>query len=156
MTGMEGLLDWFAASRELAAADGRRDLQDARLRALPREDIFFYVKTIDNTRVRCVEARRDWLGSALASACVLLLAMSLIVAVTPACVVRVYDAQIEQLKRQREARLNGLRMLLAERARLLSPENLEQYAGDHFVTPSPEGTVIAAPGRGDVARLGKR
>lgn len=156
MTSLGALLDWFAAGKELAAAEGRRNLQDARLRALPREDIFLYVKPIDNSRVRCVEARSEWLSSAAASLSVLLVAMSFIIALAPSSIVRLCNHRIEELKQEEAALLNQYRALWAEEAELLSPDKLEQYAGERFVTPSPKDMVYAPPARQDVARLGGR
>ncbi|MCS7043434.1 MAG: hypothetical protein N2036_02225 [Bryobacteraceae bacterium] len=156
MTGLGALLDWFAASKELAAAEGRRDLQDARLRALPREEIFLYVKPIDNTRVRCVEARSEWLSSAVATLCVLLIAGSFMLALAPSSIIWLCNHRIEELKQERAALLNEYRALRAEEAALLSPEKLEQYAGERFVNPSPKDMVYAPPPKADVAKLGRR
>ncbi len=156
MTGLGALLDWFAASKELAAAEDRRNLEDARLRALPREDIFLYVKPIDNSRVRCVEARSEWLSSAAASLCVLLVAVSFIIALAPSSIIWLCNHRIEELKQEQAVLLNEYRALRAEEAALLSPERLEQYAGERFVNPSPRDMVYAPPARQDVARLGGR
>ena len=156
MTGLGALLDWFAAGKELAAAEGRRHLHDARLRALPREDIFLYVKPIDNTRVRCVEARGEWLASAAASISVLLVAMSFLIALFPTTVTWMCRYKMEEFRRQQALLLNEHRALRAQEAELLSPEKLKEYAGERFVDPSPKDMIYAPPSRGDVARLDGR
>lgn len=156
MTGLGALLDWFAAGKELAAAEGRRGLQDARLRALPREDIFLYVKPIDNSRVKCVEARSEWLSSAAAAVCVVLLALSFIIALAPSSIIRLCNHRMEELTQEEGMLVNRLRVLRAEEAELLSPAKLQEYAGERFVTPSPKEMVYAPPARDDVARLGGR
>lgn len=156
MTGLGALVEWFAAGRDLAAADGRRNLQDARLRALPREDIFLYVKCIDNSRVRCVEARSEWISSAAAALSVILLAVSFIILLAPASISRLCQYRMEQLKLEKAELLNENRILRAEEAEILSPDRLQQQAGERFVAPSPKDLVFAPPAREEVARLGGR
>ncbi len=156
MTGLEALLDWFAAGREAAAADARREYCGARLRALPREEIFLYVKTIDNSRVRALPQRSDVMAGVLTAAVACLAALCLIAVIFPPTTTLALSHQIEALKHERAALLNELRELRSVEAGLRSAESLEQYAGERFIAPPPKALVYAPPARATVASLESR
>jgi len=146
MKSLEAMLDWFAAGREAVAAQGRRELQEARLRALPREEIFLYVKPIDNTRVRCVEARQEWVSSAAAVLFALMSALGVIAALAPSSVIWLCSHRIEELKQQRDDLLNRQRIVISREAELKSPPKLDEYSvGNHFVPPPPDAVVFVPP-----------
>ncbi|MEJ5368262.1 MAG: hypothetical protein WHT08_08100 [Bryobacteraceae bacterium] len=153
MSGLEALLDWFAAGKEAVASAERREECDARLRALPREELFLYVKPIDNSRVPCVAHRRqvaEWVATSMAAAAGALILMATLM--VPAMSFRM-SHQLESLKQERAALLNELRALRSEEAQLRSAEKLEQYAGERFVAPPPGAVVYAPPAKSTVAAL---
>ncbi len=153
MSGLEALLDWFAAGREAVASAERRAECDARLRALPREELFLYVKPIDNSRVPCVAHRRqvaEWVATGVAAT---LGALVLMAGIGASMASLRMSHQLESLKQERAALLNELRALRSEEAQLRSAEKLEQYAGERFVAPAPKALVYAPPAKSTVAAL---
>lgn len=156
MSGLEALMDWFAAGREAAAADTGREPCDARLRTLPREEIFLYVKPIDNSRVRCVAHRSEVLAGTVTAAAMLLAALCVIAVLLPPSSMLAMSHEMESLKQERAALLNELRDLRSQEASLRSAERLEQYAGERFVAPSPKALVYAPPAKSTVAALETR
>jgi hypothetical protein len=146
MKSLDALLDWCAAGKEAAEARGRRELHEARLRALPREEIFLYVKPIDNTRVRCLEARHELASSAAASLVTLALVIGLIAALAPSSVVLLCSHRIEELKQERDALLNRQRIAISREAELVSPPKLHEYSAEkHFIAPPPQALVFVPP-----------
>lgn len=156
MSGMEALLDWFAAGREAAAEKERRAACDARLRALPREEIFLYVKPIDNSQVRCVARRGDWMSGAATAAVFIAAALCIVAAIVPQTTTLAISHRIELLKEERAALLNELRRLRSEEAALRSAERLEQIAGERFIAPPAKAMIYAPPAKGTVASLDAR
>lgn len=156
MSGLEALLDWFAAGREAAEENERSPVCDARLRALPREEIFLYVKPIDNTHVRCVARRGEWISGATTAAVFLVAALCIIAAIVPPTSVLAIGHRIEMLKEERATLLNELRLLRSEEASLKSTEKLEQYAGERFIAPPAKALVYAPPAKSTVASLDAR
>lgn len=156
MSGLEALLDWFAAGREAAEESDRSAVLDARLRALPREEIFLYVKPIDNTQVRCVARRTEWTPGAMTAAVFLVAALCIIAAIVPSTTTMAINHRIEKLKEEKAVYLNDLRRLRSEEAELRSAERLEQYAGERFIAPPAKALVYAPPAKSTVASLGAR
>lgn len=156
MSGMEALLDWFAAGREAAQERERGAAEDARLRALPREEIFLYVKPIDNTQVRCVARRGEWMSGAMTAAVFLVAALCIVAAIVPQTTVLAISHRIEALKEERASLLNEMRRLRSEEASLKSGEKLNQYAGDLFIPPPAKALVYAPPAKPTVASLEAR
>jgi hypothetical protein len=156
MSGLEALLDWFAAGKEAAVESERGGVSEAKLRALPREEIFLYVKPIDNSQVRCVARRSEWMSGAMTAAVFLLAALCIIAVIVPQTTVMAISHRIETLKEERAQLLNELRELRSEEAKLRSAEQLEQYAGERFIAPPAKALVYAPPAKSTVASLGAR
>ena len=121
-----------------AASAGTR----AWVRPFPNEDIFFYVKRIDNSRVvRAADpqARQDcWklIGSVVAAA-VLLIAVLL-----PGAYGLLAGYQIETLRQEANRLVNERASLELEEAKLLSPARMEELARmQQFVDPAPQKVV---------------
>jgi hypothetical protein len=155
MSGLEALLDWFAAGKEAAAAERQAEC-DARLRTLPREEIFLYVKPIDNSRVPCVAHRGEVMSWVMTAVVVVLGAMALTAAILPSMSSLTTSHRLESLKQERAELLNELRELRSQEAGLRSAEQLEQYAGERFVAPAPKSLVFAPPTKSTVAALEAR
>ncbi|MEN6535141.1 MAG: hypothetical protein ABFD60_16440 [Bryobacteraceae bacterium] len=129
------------------AADVRRvRLEAYRLRALPNEDVYFYRKAIDNSRLvresnpqanaRCFRV------IATTSALTLLL----LVLLWPKAYGIIAGYQIESLKSQQQKLLVEQRALEIKEATLLSPERLEEMAKyQQFIDPAPGQVVHLNP-----------
>jgi hypothetical protein len=112
------------------------------LRALPNEDVFFYAKRIDNSRVvRQSDPRAPgecW--SAIAMACVLVALLTSVLA--PAGMSILAGYKLEALKLEERRLLDERRVLEVEEAALLSPARLEELAKrQQLVNPSPDQVV---------------
>jgi cell division protein FtsL len=120
-----------------------------RLRALPNEDVFFYCKRIDNSRVvREPDPRAGsqcW--STIGVACVV---AALLVSVLIPGVANVFAGyQLQALKQEEQRLLNEQRVLDVQEAALVSRERLEALARSRDLrTPAP-GQVIRLDPRGD-------
>jgi len=113
-----------------------------RLRALPNEDIFFYRKRVDNSRlVREPDPRaKTECWSAIGAVCAL--AAVLITSFVPSVAGITAGYQIEALKQERQRLLNERRSLEVELARQVGPERLEQLAKDQNMgSPKPDQVV---------------
>jgi hypothetical protein len=148
MTSLAGLYDWLVAGKAATAADQGEDSPDYRLRALPREDILLFVKEIDNERVAAVRDTRDWFASVSMVAGVLVTSLLLISILLPGGYQLLASRRVDTLHQQREQLINQLRMLRVEEARMLSPQRMEESAGDRYVAPSPDTVVHIVPTAG--------
>ena len=130
----------LAASRTMAAP--RTMDSGTRLRAFANEDIFLFVKHIDNSRVvRAADpqaGRRAWKAIGTMGAAVMLIIFVLM----PSAYGRLAGYQIEQLRLEGE-KLSAQRAQLELReAALLSPERMLELARQQqFVDPSPDHVV---------------
>jgi len=111
------------------------------LRALPNEDVFFYSKTIDNSRVvreAGPRSRTEW--SAIGAAC--LVAALLVSMLVPSVGSIMAGYKLQALKQEHQRLLDEQSVLELAEARLLNPARLEQLAKDQqLVAPAP-GQVI--------------
>lgn len=121
------------------------------LRALPQEDVFFYCKKIDNTRlVREADPQaRGACWSAIGAACVALLLLTSVLAPSVAGTLAGY--KLESLRADEQHLLNQRRVLELQEAELLRPDRLEKLAkGQHMVTPV-SGQVIHLDSKSDAS-----
>jgi len=112
------------------------------LRALPNEDIFFYTKRVDNSRlVREPDPRaKSECWSTIGAVCAV--AAVLITSLVPGVAGITAGYQVEALKQERARLINERRGLEVEEAKLRGPERLEQLARDqHMVSPKPDQIV---------------
>jgi len=112
------------------------------LRPLPNEDIYFYTKRVDNSRlVREADPKAKaecW--STIGAVCAV--AVVLITSLAPSVAGITAGYQIQVLKLERQRLLDERRGLEVDEARLLGPERLEQLAKDQrMVSPKPEQVV---------------
>src|SRR5258708_29812235 len=136
-----------------AVTQGSRAVtDDFKLRALPNEDVYFFVKRIDNTRVvREADPRaraRSW--KFLGAAC--LSAAGLIGALLPSAYGLMAGYQLNTLQ-QEHSRLETERSTLEmKEAELLSPARLQELAKQQqFIDPTPDRTVYLTPKDGSFA-----
>ena len=131
-----------------------------RLRAFPNEDVFLYVKHIDNSRVvRAADpesGRSAWraIGTMAAAVIVVLLVLM------PSAYGRLAGYQIERLRQESEKLAAQRAQLELREAALLSPERMQELArAQQFIDPAPDQVVrldetgqdefatVAAPGQ---------
>ncbi len=124
-----------------------------RLRALPSEDVYFFQKRIDNSRVvreaDPAAGKKCWRAVSMS----FIAALALVVLMLPNALSMMAGYQIHSLERERERLINDRSRLELEEASLLSPERLEQWARElKMVDPAPERVVYLAPaGEGSLA-----
>ena len=124
----------------------------ARVPAFANDDIYFFVKRIDNTRVvRAAdpEARGNcWklIGSVVAAA------VLLVTVLLPSAYGLLAGYQIQSLRREGQ-RLSAEQASLETReAQLLSPERMDELARmQHFIDPAPESVVYLDSEGGSLA-----
>lgn len=123
-----------------------RPVDEYRLRALANEDVFLYVKSIDNSRVvREADPQAAgicWRFLLTGGFSVLLLAGLLV----PSTLELLAGYQAESLKTERQHLLEEKRQLDSQVAGLLSPARLEQLAQQQqFESPTPDRVVYLNP-----------
>ena len=127
----------------------RRERDPFQLRALPHEDVFFYSKKIDNSRlVREDDPKgRGKCWTAIGAACaVLALVTSVLV---PSVAGTLAGYKLESLRGEQQRLLNERRFLDLEEAELLSPSRLEALAKRQNLTTPGNGQVVRLEGKAD-------
>jgi cell division protein FtsL len=123
-------------------APARGDRDSFQLRALPLQDVIFYCKKIDNSRlVREADPKsRGACWSAIAGAA-LIVAM-LTGAMAPAVKIKLAGYRLEALRSEERRLVDERKALELEEAELLNPARLERLArNQNLVTPSSEQVV---------------
>lgn len=121
------------------------------LRALPQEDVFFFAKKIDNSRlVREPDPQaRGTCWNVIGAACVTVVALGMVMA--PKVTGTMEGYKLESLRAEEQRLLDERRALDLQEAQLLSPERLEKLAkGQNLVTPG-SGQVFHLETRPDGA-----
>jgi len=143
---MATLATFFKRSDAVAVTMGRPETIRAQsdpfmLRALPNDDIYFYAKKIDNSRVvrQADPAAGSECWSAVGAAGILLLLGASIIAPHAGAVLEGY--KLEALRQERVTLINERRDLDVHEAELLSPERLNALATKHGLT-SPVGDQV--------------
>ena len=119
------------------------------LRPLPQEDVFFYSKKIDNSRlVRESDPKsRGACWSAIGAACVLVVLLTSSFAPSVATTIAGY--KLEALRAEERRLLNERRGLELQEAELLRPDRLEALAKhQNLVTPG-NSQMVRLEGRSD-------
>jgi len=115
---------------------------DEPVRSFPNEDIYFFAKRIDNTRVvreADPEARKAcWqLIGSVAAAVVLLIAVLM-----PSAYGLLAGYQVQSLRQERQRLVTEQSSLEVQESRLLSPARMEELAREQqFVDPAPQKVV---------------
>ena len=114
------------------------------LRGMPADDIYFFCKRIDNSRlVRQADPKtRTDCWSTIATACILAITLGTVVSPRIGGVLSGY--QMERLKTEKRELLDRRRTLEIQEARMLSPSRLGELA---------ERQQLAAPGAGQEVHL---
>lgn len=132
--------DGVAAGREVRAGLSRRS---AAVRPLPMEDLCFFAKSIDNSRlVRVVDPRspRECLGLVACLSAVFLLAVLYIV---PSLLLLRAGYRVETLKKENDALVESNRQLQVKEAELRDPQRIYSIARGKLglSEPAPEQVV---------------
>ena len=109
------------------------------LRSLPQEDVFFFAKKIDNSRlVREPDPKaRGACWNVIGAACLGVIAFGVVMA--PQVATKMEGYKLEALRNEEQRLLDERRALDLQEAQLLSPERLEKLAkGQNLVTPAPD------------------
>lgn len=137
-----------APIRQVERADSEH-----RLRELPNEDVFFFVKRVDNSRlVREADPRaRHQCWSAIGAACALVAVVTTIL--MPGVANTMAGYKISELKAEEQRLLDERRVLDLEEARLVSPVRLQELARQRELgAPAPDQVVHLNPaGDGSLA-----
>ena len=151
MATLTNIFDWIAAaggSREAAGAQVRfgGDDQAYRLRSLPNEDVHFWVREIDNSRVM-PQADPKSTGvcvKLMVSACLTVLLFFGVLVPTACNILAGY--RINALEKQRELLLRDQYELELQEARLLSPARLAELGRiQQLVDPAPQTAIALGP-----------
>jgi hypothetical protein len=116
--------------------------RDNRLRALPYEDVYFFCKKQDNSKlVREADPRaRGACWKAIGAACLTLAFLGGVL--VPSIANTVAGYKLESLKVEAQNLADERRALELQEAQLLSPERLDRLAqGQHLVSPSASQVV---------------
>jgi hypothetical protein len=119
----------------------RAESDPFRLRALPNDDVFLYLKMVDNSRiVRAADPRESGHAWSVMSAAAVLLVIGASV-VTPKAITILDGYKLEKLKVDNQSLIDRKRELAAREASLLSPERLNEAAKAQRLT-SPASSQI--------------
>lgn len=127
------------------------------LRAVPNEDVYFFVKRLDNARVvrqaDPMARARDWKmvgGAGFAAICIIGMLL-------PSAYGLMAGYQLSSLKQEQQLLVTERARLDMEEARLISPERLRELARiQDFVDPPPDRTVYATPKNDQSLALNRR
>jgi cell division protein FtsL len=147
MATLPAFLKRTEALRQNKTEDARPQVARAvkcssQLRALPQDDVFFYCKKIDNSRLvreADPQARGDcW--SAIGAACVILALLTGVAA--PSVTNTMEGYKLESLRAEYQRLLDEKRTLQLEEAELLSPGRLEELAKKQNLVTPQSGQVV--------------
>ena len=148
MATMPAFLGKAADARVMptAAAAARPAKDPCRLRALPLDDVLFYSKRIDNSRlVRAADPRaRGACWSAVGAAGMLLLLLT--GALAPSLAGRLEGYRLESLKGEERRLTDERRTLELQEAELLSPDRLATVAKRQNLEAPKAGQVVHLDG----------
>jgi hypothetical protein len=116
------------------------------LRPLPNDDVYFFVKRIDNSRVvrKADPKARKQSWKARGASC--LAAAGLIATLLPSAYGLMANYQLHQLRQEHERLMGEQSRLELQEATLVSPERLQRLAKDEgFTDPTPDHTIYLTP-----------
>jgi hypothetical protein len=121
------------------------------LRALPNDDVYFYCKRIDNSRlVRQADPQtKGQCWSAIGAACVLAVLSGSVMAPKVASVIAGY--KVQELRQEKSELLEQRRNLDVEEATLLSPGRLDLLAQKQKLDRPTAGQLVHLQPRGEGA-----
>src|SRR5262249_43471227 len=125
-----------------SSVNSRRRRDPFRLRPLPQEDVFFFCKQIDNSRLdREPDPKsRGVTWSTIGAACVAVVALAS--ATFPALSSTLAGYKLEALRAEQRHLVEERRTLEFEEALALSPDRVRVLAHRHNLVPPVDGQVI--------------
>lgn len=122
-----------------------------KLRALPNDDVYFFVKRIDNSRVvrQADPLAKGQCMSAIGATCVLAVLAGSVMAPKLGSVLAGY--KIQQLKQEQATLHEERRGLEVEEATLMSPSRLDELAQQQKLSRPVAGQVVHLQPSGDGA-----
>lgn len=125
------------------------ELAQFKLRALPNDDVYFFVKRVDNSRLvrQADPTAKGQCWSAIGAACVLAALAASVMA--PQVGARLLGYKIEKLRAERTTLIQEIKMLDVQEASLLSPSRLDVIAEKQKLTSPRSGQVVHLPPKGD-------
>ncbi len=151
-SGADGRISSSADSRPVST---RRKRDPYRLRPLPQEDVFFFCKQIDNSRLdREPDPKsRGVTWSTIGAACVAVVALA--AATFPALSSTLAGYKLEALRAEQRRLVEERRTLEFEEAIALSPDRVRVLAQKHNLVPPSDGQVIHLDGNADAVAMVK-
>ncbi len=150
-------LGFLEASQPEQPARGSAERDLCQLRALPHEDVYFYCKRIDNSRlVREPDPQaRGACWSTIGAALGILVLLTGVLAPSAANTLAGY--RLQELRTEERRLMDERRSLELQEAELLSPERLARYAKElDLAAPSPDQVVrLDGKAEGAVAMVKK-
>jgi cell division protein FtsL len=142
---------FFEASEQQQPARGPAERDLCQLRALPHEDVYFYCKWIDNSRlVREADPRaRGACWSTIGAALAILVLLTGVLA--PSAANTLAGRRLQELRGEERRLLDERRSLELQEAELLSPERLERYAKERDLNAPSPNQVVRLDGKGEGA-----
>jgi hypothetical protein len=126
-----------------------RDL--CRLRELPHEDVYFYCKKIDNSRL-VREADPQARGACWSTIAVAFAIFALLTGVlAPSAANTLAGYKLEELRVEERRLVDERRSLELQEAQLLSPERLERYAKERDLAAPAPNQMVRLDGASDGA-----
>jgi hypothetical protein len=134
---------------EKAARPQARDKYQ--LRALPNDDVYFYCKRIDNSRIvrQADPEAKGQCWSAIGAACVVAVLFGTVMAPKAATVLAGY--KVQQLKQEHRALMEERKTLDVEMARVLSPGNLGDLAVKRDLSSPGANQIVHLQPKGEGA-----
>ena len=150
--------DFFPVAAQ-SAAQGRSvpgekaaAVRDAyQLRAIPNDDVYFYCKRIDNSRLvrQADPAAKGQCWSAIGATCTVAVIFGAMMAPKAATVLAGY--KVQQLKQERAGLIEERKSLEVEEAHILSPANMGRLAQSQKLTSPGSKQIVHLQPRGDSA-----
>lgn len=125
-----------------ASRAGHRDREAFKLRPIASEDVFFFTKRVDNSRVvRQADPHagrvQGWMIAGSITG-----ALALVAVMLPALTTAVSGYKIETLRQEKSRLLNERASLDLAEARFVSTQHLQELARrQNFIDPGPENVV---------------
>ena len=121
------------------------------LRGLPNDDVYFYCKRIDNSRlVRQADPQaKGQCWSAIGAACVIAALLGTAMAPKAATVLAGY--KLQSLKQERTELLDERKSIEVDEARLLSPAAMDRLATNSKLGTPSSGQIVRLQPKGDTA-----
>jgi len=146
MATLATLVDWITGAKAAEGAVRETAMQDYLCRPLPNEHLFFWVRPIDNSKLKAEaapEASRACVRSIVAC---LLAVVALVLALAPFAYNLLAGYQIRTLEAELEVIRQELALLDKQEAELSSSARLARLAeAERYVDPEPSELVPLAP-----------